>query len=86
MARKKKKESVDKEIHEDKGSKVKGEDAVRDINSGAIVFNNQSAYQQAVRRKRQGMTNKRNDGEIRSLKKDVAKLTSLVEQLINNKK
>ena len=82
MARKKKV----KEVQEDKGAKVENEDAVRDPNSGAIVFNNQAAYQQAVRRKRQGMTNKKNDGEIRSLQKQVAALSNLVNDLINSKK
>jgi len=81
MARKKK-----KAVSKDKGAKVENEDAVRDLNSGAIVFNNQSIYQQAVRRKRQGVTNKKNDSEIRSLQKQVAKLSSLVEQMINSKK
>ena len=75
-----------KVVNKDKGAKVKNEDAVRDPNSGAIVFNKQSEYQQAVRRKRQGMTNKKNDTEIRSLQKQVAKLSSLVDQLINSKK
>ncbi len=88
MAKKKKKEieAVSEKPENEKGLKVENEDAVRDPNSGAIIFNNQSAYQQAVRRKRQGTTNKVNDGEIRSLKKQVAQLAALVDSVINSKK
>lgn len=82
-----KKKAVKKEGQvEEPVVRVEGEDAVRDPNSGAIVFNNQSAYQQAVRRKRQNMTNKKNDSEIRSLQKQVAQLSALVNDLINSKK
>lgn len=78
MARKKK-----KIINKDKGTKVKNEDAVRDENSGAIVFNKQSEYQQATRRKRQNLTNKKNNSEIRLLQKQVAQLSLLIEQLMS---
>jgi len=74
-----------KVVKKDKGAKVKDEDAVRDINSGAIVFNNQAEYQQAVRRKRLNLTNNKNNSELRSLRKQVAALTNIVNQLINNK-
>lgn len=73
-------------VEEDKGAKVENEDAFRDPNSGAIVFNNQTAYQQAVRRKRQNVTNNKNNGEIKSLQKQVAQLSALVNDLINSSK
>jgi len=69
-----------------KGLKVENEDAVRDSNSGAVVFNDQAKYQQAVRRKRQALTNDINNNEIKTLRKQVAQLTTLVNQLINNNK
>lgn len=83
MTRKKKIKK--EEIKEVKGLEVENEDATRDVNSGAIVFNNQSEYQQAVRRKRQNLTNKKNDSELRTLRKEVANLTNLVNRLINSK-
>ena len=85
---KKKKASKKKSKIDDKVSaiKVENEDAVRDPNSGAVVYNNQREHQQAVRKQRSLMTNKRNDGEIRSLQKQVAQLSLLVEQMINKNK
>jgi len=83
MARKKKVKK--EEVKEVKGLEVENEDAVRDINSGGIVFNNQSEYQQHVRRKRENFSNKKNDSELRTLRKEVANLTSLVNRLINSK-
>ena len=79
------KKKTSKKVETVKGLKVENEDAVRDSNSGAIVFNNQSKYQQAVRRKRQNLTNKKNDSELRKLKREIASLTNLVNQLINSK-
>lgn len=69
-----------------KGTKIKDENAYRDINSGAVIFNNQSEYQQAVRRKRQNITNEKNNSEIRSLQKQVAQLSALVNDMINSNK
>lgn len=76
-----KKNKISKNI---KGMKVENEDAVRDINSGAVIFNNQSKYQQAVRRKRQALSNDINNNEIKSLRKQIAQLTTLVNEMINN--
>lgn len=65
--------------------KVKGwEDVVRDVNTNAILATDNESYQQAVRRKRQALTNKRNDNEIKRLKIKFAKLQSMVETIINN--
>lgn len=63
--------------------KVENEEAYRDPNSGAIIFTSQAEFQQAVRRKRQNVDNKESNKEIRNLKKQVAALASLVNNLIN---
>ena len=81
-----KKKASKKKTIGNKGLKIENEDAVRDVNSGAVIFNNQSKYQQVVRRKRQLLTNDINNNEIKTLRKQVAQLTTLVNQLINNSK
>lgn len=66
----------------EKGKPIKGINATRDVNSGAVVFNDQADYQRAQKRKRAGRRLVQQETKTKNLEKQVQSLeTQLADAL-----
>lgn len=87
-------------IQGEKGKPISGIDAIRDTNSGAVIYNNSLAYQKAVKLKRarrhinnqetkikgQGKQLEKSDQRIKKLEKQVQDILKFIGTKPNGKR
>lgn len=64
----------------EKGKKVLGISAIRDINSGAVVFNSSSGYEKARKRK---AARRASENLINKQEKEIADLNKKMDRILN---
>lgn len=63
--------------------RIKGENAYRDPNSGAVVFNDNEEYKRARARKIQAKKNKDQENRINNLERKMDRVENLLEEILD---